>query len=136
MTTSTDTTTTDTSTSTGTGPTGAATTPAPSIDSVTFDCADALGVATFWSAVLRRPLGDGASAAWATLPGSPSLTFNQVPDERTVKNRVHLDLAASDRPGEVERLLALGASVVEEHRDGDVAWTTMRDVEGNEFCVS
>jgi hypothetical protein len=54
---------------------------------------------------------------------------------RSGKNRMHLDLATDDREGEVERLVALGASRGEEHSVAGLTWTVMRDPEGNEFCV-
>ena len=106
------------------------------VDAVTFDCGDALTVATFWSAVLHRPLADGSSSSWASLPGVPALTFNAVPEPRERKNRVHLDLAAGDRGAEVARLVGLGATLVAEHDEHGFQWSTLQDVEGNEFCVS
>ena len=59
------------------------------------------------------------------------LVFVRVPEEKAVKNRVHLDLGADDREAEVQRLLALGARRVADHG----SWTVMQDPEGNEFCV-
>ncbi|MEU1810577.1 VOC family protein [Micromonospora sp. WMMD1076] len=61
----------------------------------------------------------------------PRFFFVLQPEPKTTKNRVHLDLHAEDRPGEVARLVALGASVLGEH-DG---WTVLADPEGNELCV-
>jgi hypothetical protein len=61
--------------------------------------------------------------------GSPSLWFQRVPEPKHVKNRVHLDLTAAE--GELERLLSLGASVVERQPD----WLVLADPEGNEFCL-
>ena len=52
-----------------------------------------------------------------------------------MKNRVHVDLTSSDRPGEVQRLTALGARVLREMDEGGARWTVMIDPEGNEFCV-
>jgi hypothetical protein len=48
---------------------------------------------------------------------------------------MHLDLYVDDRPTEVNRLVALGATVVSEYDENGWQWTTMRDVEGNEYCV-
>lgn len=62
-------------------------------------------------------------------PGAPSLFFQRVPEPKTAKNRMHLDLAAQE--GELERLLSLGASVVERHPE----WVVLADPEGNEFCL-
>jgi hypothetical protein len=61
--------------------------------------------------------------------GTPSLWFQQVPEPKQVKNRVHLDLVAGE--GELERLLSLGASVVERRPE----WLVLADPEGNEFCL-
>lgn len=70
--------------------------------------------------------------------GSPTLLFQQVREGKTVKNRLHLDLQPRGirRDDEVDRLLALGATVVGDHRRPDgTGWVTMADIEGNEFCV-
>ncbi|OQR60146.1 hypothetical protein B6E66_31305 [Streptomyces maremycinicus] len=65
------------------------------------------------------------------------LLFQRVPEAKTVKNRLHLDLHPGDglRAGEVERLTALGASVLREVREPSGQWVVMADPEGNEFCV-
>jgi hypothetical protein len=69
-------------------------------------------------------------------PVPPTLTFAYVPESKTVKNRLHLDVSPTDREQdeEVRRLLGLGAR----HADvgqGDVDWVVLADPEGNEFCV-
>jgi hypothetical protein len=70
--------------------------------------------------------------------GRTRLLFIEVPEGKTVKNRLHLDLRPVDgtREQEVERLLGLGATRVADHRrlDGS-GWVTLADPEGNEFCV-
>ncbi|MFD9431275.1 VOC family protein [Streptomyces sp. NPDC060002] len=65
------------------------------------------------------------------------LLFQRVPEAKTVKNRLHLDLhpGAELRAGEVERLTALGASVLGEVKEPSGQWVVMADPEGNEFCV-
>jgi hypothetical protein len=68
------------------------------------------------------------------LPGDPPLTFVNVPEPKTTKNRVHIDWYAPDREAEVARLIALGATRLWEVNE-NFEWTTMADVEGNEFCV-
>jgi hypothetical protein len=69
--------------------------------------------------------------------GGPQLFFQQVPEAKVAKNRVHLDLRAADREGEVQRLIALGATRLRDHtrEDGAGGWTVLQDPEGNEFCV-
>ena len=64
-------------------------------------------------------------------PG-PTLFFQEVPERRTSKNRLHLDIEVSDRLAEVERLTASGATVIG-HFD---TWTVLQDPEENEFCLS
>jgi predicted enzyme related to lactoylglutathione lyase len=115
------------------------------VHAITFDCADAERVAAFWAAALHRTVDrtdQGPSAAFASIgltdgaPGSPAMMFIQVPEPRTVKNRVHLDLATPDLESEVERLLALGATRIHDKDEWGVRWTTLADPEGNEFCVA
>jgi predicted enzyme related to lactoylglutathione lyase len=69
--------------------------------------------------------------------GGPVLHFNQVPEPKTVKNRIHLCLRPeTSRDEEVERLLGLGATFVADHRNADGSgWAILADPEGNEFCV-
>ena len=62
-------------------------------------------------------------------------TGEDVPEGKTVKNRLHLDLQADEMKAEVARLVGLGASIVEERKRHDHAWTVLRDPEGNEFCI-
>lgn len=67
----------------------------------------------------------------------PTLAFAHVPEGRTVKNRLHLDLRPDDRgrDAEVERILELGARRVEVGQTGRESWVCLADPEGNEFCV-
>ena len=68
----------------------------------------------------------------------PRLFFQRVPEHKTVTNRVHLDLLVGPeaRAAEVDRLLALGATVAWTTSDRGPVTTTLRDPEGNEMCVS
>jgi Glyoxalase-like domain len=93
------------------------------------DAVDPLRLGTFWAAVLGLELAD-AGAGDAVLRGpSPQHTvwINAVPEPKTVKNRMHLDVHARS----VDELLALGATVVDEQP----RWTVMADPEGGEFCA-
>ncbi|MFE9463536.1 VOC family protein [Streptomyces virginiae] len=108
---------------------------------ITVDCSDAYGLGRFWAAVLDGSLADddfpGDPEALVTAPGS-TLLFVTVPDAKSAKNRVHVDLQPQDRTRdeEVERIVALGATVVGDHRRPDgTGWVTLADPEGNEFCV-
>ncbi len=116
-----------------------------SIAAVTFDCHNALDQARFWSQVLNRPVGEGQptpSEFFATLPspepdsGVPTMMFIKVPEGKTAKNRVHLDLVTEDREAEVERLTGLGSTVIHEKDEWGLRWVTLADPEGNEFCVA
>jgi hypothetical protein len=64
--------------------------------------------------------------------------FQVVPEPKTVKNRLHLDLHVGPerRPEVVERLIGLGATMLWEGQEGPSSWVTMADPEGNEFCVA
>ncbi|MEV5354975.1 VOC family protein [Streptomyces sp. NPDC086081] len=111
------------------------------VQNVAIDCADPYELARFWSRVTGRPLHpDDRPGARETqlMPGEgPALYFNQVPEPKTVKNRLHLCLRPeTSRDEEVERLLGLGATFVADHRNADgTGWAVLADPEGNEFCV-
>ena len=116
---------------------------------IVIDCAHPASLARFWAAVLDdhkiapyddeelerlRGMGinDPEDDPSVLLEGWPRIFFNLVPEPKTVKNRVHLDLRSDDPEAEVRRLFALGATLVS--RDGD--WFVLADPEGNEFCLS
>ncbi|MFB7514728.1 VOC family protein [Streptomyces sp. NPDC056144] len=111
------------------------------VQNVAIDCADAYGLARFWSEVTGRPLGaedrPGDRETQVMLAEGPVLYFNQVDEPKTVKNRVHLCLRPdTSREPEVERLLGLGATMVADRRKPDGSgWAVLADPEGNEFCV-
>lgn len=114
-----------------------------SVAAITFDCSNAASLAEFWSAALDRPVereGDmAASEFFAMIPATtdgPTMMFIQVPEGKTAKNRVHLDLAAADRAAEVARLVELGATALYDKDEFGFSWTTLVDPEGNEFCVA
>jgi predicted enzyme related to lactoylglutathione lyase len=109
-----------------------------SLYAVTFDCADAAELARFWSAVLERPVDEGASADVASIAlgdQQPHWYFMKVPEDKMVKNRVHADLVTADLAAEVERIVALGAAEQADYHDGGYRWVTLLDPEGNEFDV-
>jgi len=116
-------------------------------DTLTFDCADPVRVATFWAAALGYVLEDHPEPNEAFIADPTGRTrgmyFQAVPEPKTVKNRVHLDVRPTGTmAAEVERLLGLGATergfieIPASAVDGQATfWTVMRDIEGNEFCV-
>ena len=71
-------------------------------------------------------------------PGRPRVLFQLVPEPKTVKNRVHLDIhvGAERREAEVARLVDLGATELWRGAQGPFEWATLADPQGNEFCVS
>jgi hypothetical protein len=113
------------------------------------DCADPHGLARFWCSVLGYEVQDeddgvvtigfpgGPAAENNPGPVPPMLTFAQVPEGKTVKNRLHLDVNPTDREqdAEVRRLLDLGARHADVGQTGEESWVCLADPEGNEFCV-
>jgi predicted enzyme related to lactoylglutathione lyase len=109
-----------------------------SVIGLSIDCADAAKLAQFWADVLGRQVSPQPTAEFAAIDASastqgPPLAFHQVPEAKTVKNRLHLDLISSDYVAESDRLLSLGATRVTDVERGGARWTTFRDPEGNEF---
>ena len=106
---------------------------------VSFDAHDAQATASFWAAALGRTVADGASSGNATVNADPAIPgsrigFHRVPEGKTVKNRMHLDLITTDFDAEIDRLTGLGATKLNEIKDGG-HWATLADPEGNEFDV-
>jgi hypothetical protein len=137
----------------------------PAAFQIAIDCADPHELVRFWAAAMglevedheplvRQMLEAGYATddetvevdgrlAWSTAAacrsedGRTRLLFQTVPEPKTVKNRVHLDLhvGPDERDDEVERLIGLGASRLWEGQQGPHRWVTLADPEGNEFCV-
>jgi glyoxalase superfamily protein len=135
---------------------------------VVVDCADPHTLADWWAetlgwrvepqdeAFIRRMVEAGhASEADTTIhrgalvwrtgaavnspdPGRPRVLFQLVPEGKTVKNRLHLDLRAGDaeRDAVVAGLLERGATKLHDGAQGPFRWVTLADPEGNEFCVA
>ncbi|WP_110205702.1 VOC family protein [Nocardioides daejeonensis] len=120
---------------------------------INIDCAEPASLAKFWCAALGYSVLDATDdlveigperradaellAVVRRQPVAPSLFFARVPEGKTLKNRLHLDLSPIDRPQteEVARLEALGARRVDVGQTGAESWEVMADPEGNEFCV-
>lgn len=104
-----------------------------------FDSSDAARAAQFWATVLDRKVADGATEDDAVVePGpdpssGPRLAFHKVAETKGSKNRFHPDLIATDYEGEIERLIALGARKLNAVEGAGARWTTLADVDGNEF---
>ena len=118
-----------------------------SIRQVTIDCKDASSLSDFWSKALGYAKEDwGQEYGYGAAVFSPDnagirLIFMPVPEQKVVKNRVHLDVRTEEgnREAEVRRLAKLGAKEVETKSVSTdtltSTWTIMQDPEGNEFCV-
>lgn len=115
------------------------------VSHTTVDCRDAYALSTWWQQVLgyvdveEDPNLPGHEECMILDPASGHrLLFVEVPDAKTTKNRIHLDLypRTGTRDEEVARLVGIGAVVVSDlrHPDG-TGWAVMADPEGNEFCV-
>jgi hypothetical protein len=136
---------------------------------ITFDCADPDRVAAFWAEALGYlvqppPEGYASWPAFLTAQGipeeewphvsaiidpagqGPRIFFQQVPEPKVVKNRVHLDVNVSagirdavarraQVDAAVERLIALGATKLRPYEERGEYWVVMQDIEGNEFCL-
>jgi predicted enzyme related to lactoylglutathione lyase len=106
---------------------------------VTFDCADPRRLSAFWSEVTGYlPLtqrDDFAALAAPDERGVRGILFWQVPEPRTAKSRMHVDLASREPQDEIGRLVGMGATMVERREGHGASWTVMLDPEGNEFCI-
>ena len=119
---------------------------------IAVDCHDPVVLAQFWTAalgyhVVRSEDGQVEIGPWEREPAdladrvrraptTPVLVFATVPEGKTVKNRLHLDLrpVGCSHAEEVERLIGLGARRADVGQ-GQVPWVVLADPEGNEFCV-
>ncbi len=118
------------------------------------DCHDVAAQARWWAAAMDWQIVYEADDEVVIIPGwvdpqnvgdipweqqGPGMVFVPVREAKTLKNRLHIDLAphtSQDREAEIQRLLEAGATRVEVGQDTeDVTWTVLADPEGNEFCV-
>jgi hypothetical protein len=113
------------------------------IATVSIDARDPWSMGRFWADALGwEDRTDEEGDVWVE-PGVDHpdrgsvrpLLFLAVPEVKSVKNRLHLDLTPDDQAREVERLVALGAVRAAVGQDGTEDWVVLADPEGNEFCV-
>ena len=114
------------------------------ISHTSFDARNAYTQSVFWCGVLgyaedpQDPNLPGHEECMIFSPdGTSQLLFIEVPDDKVIKNRMHLDLRPTDRgrDDEVQRLLAAGATQVADRRTPAGGWVVLADPEGNEFCI-
>ena len=112
----------------------------PAAIGLVLDCQDPARLADFWAAALDYVTVGTAGNYVALYPNGrpgPKLLLQQVPEPKTVKNRMHLDIEAVDIEAEALRLGTLGACrvAIDQLHEHDTSWILMADPEGNEFCV-
>jgi predicted enzyme related to lactoylglutathione lyase len=112
------------------------------IDAITVDCADPVGLARFWAGVFGTEIAsiDGEDARYVDLvptPPVPIIRLQRVDEPKTVKNRVHLDVAVDDIDAATEAIERLGGRRVDQEirTEFSYAWRVVADPEGNEFCL-
>jgi len=114
------------------------------VQCLAIDSADPDALAAFWAAALgwRRTYAEADEVVLEPAQGSredgvvPDLVFLRVPEPKSGKNRLHLDLRPADQDAEVARLLTLGARRAHVGQvEAAVTWVVLADPEGNEFCV-
>jgi hypothetical protein len=120
--------------------------------SIVVDCLDVKSQGHWWASVLGWEIAYEADDEVVVAPPhlldssreipraerGPDLVFVPVARAKTVKNRLHIDLAPApddDQAAEVRRLESLGAHRVDVGQDDDASWVVLSDPEGNEFCV-
>ena len=113
------------------------------IQCLCIDSADPAKIASFWQSALgwRCTLDSPDEVVLEPPEGSPEdgivpdLLFLRVPEGKSAKNRLHLDLRPTDQAAEIARLEDLGARRVDIGQDADATWVVLADPDGNEFCV-
>ena len=104
-------------------------------ESLSIDAADPPALAAWWAELLGGTVdAEEPEEVAVAVAGYPELLFVKVPDEKSVKNRWHLDLRPDDQEAEVARAEALGARRVDIGQ-GEQTWVVLADPEGNEFCI-
>lgn len=107
-------------------------------ETLAIDCADPDALAQFWADVLGYRVAPSNDPDEIPIVSpdrhATRILFLRVPEGKTIKNRLHLDLRPDDQQAEVERVLALGARRVDIGQ-GQQTWVVLADPEGNEFCI-
>ena len=113
--------------------------PLATVGSVVIDTEDVDRLVEFWGTLLglEEKHRSGSYFVWLTSmgKGGPSLAFQKVPERKSGKNRLHLDLGVEDKDAAVARISELGGSKIDEHTNQGFTWYVMADPEGNEFCI-
>lgn len=109
------------------------------------DCADPIALGRWWAELLGWRITAEEDDEVALEPpagskedgASPDILFLKVPEPKTVKDRLHIDLRPDDQAVEVARAEAMGATRIEigQRADPEATWVVLADPEGNEFCI-
>ena len=108
------------------------------IGTITVDCEDPHRLAGFWSTMLGvavTEIGEDYAELANVADGAPNLLFLKVPEAKSTKNRLHLDLMTEYVAAATEQALNLGATRAEGDLAGPFEWVVLLDPEGNEFCI-
>ncbi|MFF0277552.1 MULTISPECIES: VOC family protein [unclassified Streptomyces] len=106
------------------------------VQEIVFDCADPAALVRFWAGLLGGvPVDRSGDWSYVDPPDFVRLAFQRVPEGKTAKNRVHLDLEVADPVRAGDEAVAAGASLVGGPvTDAQGSFQVVRDPEGNEFC--
>lgn len=103
---------------------------------VTIDCRDPERLVAFWSEALGYEVKRNVYTTLRDPSGSGvSLYFQEVPEARLAKNRVHLDLVSQTFATDLKRLVDLGAVEIRQMEENGITWAVLEDPAGNVFCV-
>jgi predicted enzyme related to lactoylglutathione lyase len=108
------------------------------LQEVVVDCRDPASLVRFWAGVFgTEPIVRTPDWAYIDAPSAVvRIAFQQVPEAKAVKNRVHLDVEVDDIAGECARVVGLGATAIGDiQRDEQGRFQVLQDPEGNEFCL-
>jgi Glyoxalase-like domain len=106
-------------------------------EQVVVDARDPVGLGRWWAEALGWVVVGDAADEFEIRPAPdqmPGLLFVPVAEGKASKNRLHPDFRPVDQAAEVDRLLSLGARLVDVGQ-GDASWVVLADPEGNEFCI-
>jgi catechol 2,3-dioxygenase-like lactoylglutathione lyase family enzyme len=109
------------------------------VSTVMVDTTDVDSAVDFWSAILGLAVlyrNEVYAYCSPITPEGPHLAFQKVPEGKSSKNRLHLDVRVPDREAFERQVIDLGGVRLGEHQEGDFPpWTIMADPLGNEFCI-
>ncbi len=109
------------------------------VTTIMHDTVDLDGAVAFWTLVLGLEVlqrDDRYAYLSRISPDGPHLSFQLVPEAKSVKNRIHLDVRVQDRQAFCAWIIELGGTMIAEHQEGAFpTWNVMADPQGNEFCV-